>query len=71
MCECVCHRPTICVCERTRLVSSVQMELVPVLLMESVVERRSDWLLVREVVDRRRFRAPLQLLGMLNAQRLW
>ena len=47
------------------------MELVPVLLMESVVERRSDWLLVREVVDRRRFRAPLQLLGMLNAQRLW
>ena len=62
---------TICVCERMRLVSSVQVETVPTLYTDSVVERRRDWLLLRDVVDRRRFRAPLQLLGMLNAQRLW
>lgn len=62
---------TICVCERMRLVSSVQVEAVPTLYTESVVDRRRDWLLLREVVDSRRFRAPLQLLGMLNAQRLW
>lgn len=62
---------TICVCERMRLVSSVQVEAVPTLYTESVVDRRRDWLLLRDVVDRRRFRAPLQLFGMLNAQRLW
>lgn len=62
---------TICVCERMRLVSSVQVEAVPTLYTDSVVERRRDWLLPREVVDRRRLRAPLQLFGMLNAQRLW
>ena len=28
-------------------------------------------LLARDVDDRRRLRAPLQLLGMLKAQRLW
>lgn len=54
-----------------RLVSSAQVEAVPTLYTESVVDRRRDWLLLREVVDRRRFRAPLQLFGMLNAQRLW
>lgn len=62
---------TICVCERMRLLSSVQVEVVPTLYPESVMERRRDWLLPREVVDRRRLRAPLQLFGMLNAQRLW
>ena len=62
---------TICVCERMRLVSSAQVEAVPALYTESVVERRRDWLLLREVVERRRLRAPLQLFGMLNAQRLW
>lgn len=54
-----------------RLLSSVQVEVVPTLYPESVMERRRDWLLPREVVDRRRLRAPLQLFGMLNAQRLW
>ena len=54
-----------------RLVSSVQVETVPTLYTDSVVERRRDWLLLSEVVDRRRLRAPLQLFGMLNAQRLW
>ncbi|TNN45688.1 hypothetical protein EYF80_044117 [Liparis tanakae] len=49
----------------------VWVEVVPKLYTESVVERRSDWLLLSEVVDRRRLRAPLQLFGMLNAQRLW
>lgn len=62
---------TICVCERMRLASSAQVEAVPTLYTDSVVERRRDWLLLREVVDRRRLRAPLQLFGMLNAQRLW
>lgn len=62
---------TICVCERVRLLSSVQVEVIPTLYPESVVERRRDWLLPREVVDRRRLRAPLQLFGMLNAHRLW
>lgn len=62
---------TICVCERMRLLSSVQVEVIPTLYPESVVERRRDWLLPREVVERRRLRAPLQLFGMLNAHRLW
>lgn len=38
---------------------------------ESEVLRRSEWPLARDVDDRRRLRAPLQLLGMLKAQRLW
>lgn len=62
---------TICVCERMRATSSAQVEAVPTLYTDSVVDKRRDWLLLREVVDRRRFRAPLQLFGMLNAQRLW
>lgn len=66
--ELVC---TIWVCERMRLLSSVQVEVIPTLYPESVVERRRDWLLPREVVERRRLRAPLQLFGMLNAHRLW
>lgn len=70
VCTCV-STGTICVCERMRTVSSAQVEVVPTLYTDSVVERRRDWLLLREVVDRRRLRAPLQLLGMLNAQRLW
>lgn len=58
-------------CERMRLASSAQVETVPTLNTDSVVERRRDWLLLKDVVDRRRLRAPLQLFGMLNAQRLW
>lgn len=54
-----------------RLLSSVLVEVIPTLYPESVVERRRDWLLPREVVERRRLRAPLQLFGMLNAHRLW
>lgn len=38
---------------------------------DSEVPRRTEWLLARDVDDRRRLRAPLQLLGMLKAQRLW
>lgn len=61
------------VCGRIRLASSMQVltELEPTLLRDSLVDRRSDWLLFRDVVDRRRLRAPLQLLGMLKAHRLW
>lgn len=38
---------------------------------DSEVLRRTEWPLARDVDDRRRLRAPLQLLGMLKAQRLW
>lgn len=38
---------------------------------DSEVPRRTEWPLARDVDDRRRLRAPLQLLGMLKAQRLW
>ena len=38
---------------------------------DSEVPRRTEWLLARDVDDRRCLRAPLQLLGMLKAQRLW
>ena len=74
VCVCSCAPPTICVCERTRLVSS-EAVLELTVLRDSVVDRRMDWLvrdwLVRDVVDSRRFLAPLQLLGMLKAHRLW
>lgn len=66
--ECVSF--TICVCERIKFVSS-EVTLVLALLRDSVVDRRRDWLLERDVVDSRLFFAPLQLLGMLKAQRLW
>lgn len=65
-----CVSFTICVCERTRFVSS-EVVLVLIVLRESVVDRRRDWLLDRDVVESRLFLAPLQLLGMLKAQRLW
>ncbi len=61
---------TIWVCDRMRLASS-DVTLLLRLLRDSAVDRRRDWLLVRDVVDSRRFLAPLQLLGMLKAQRLW
>lgn len=38
---------------------------------DSEVLRRTEWPLARDVDDRRLLRAPLQLLGMLKAQRLW
>lgn len=37
---------------------------------DSELPRRTEWPLARDVDDKRRLRAPLQLLGMLKAQRL-
>lgn len=38
---------------------------------DSELPSRTEWPLASDVDDRRRLRAPLQLLGMLKAQRLW
>ena len=53
------------------LTEATEEEPVATLPRDSLAQSRSDWPLVNEAVERRRLRAPLQLLGMLKAQRLW